>query len=194
VNWSDPTIPDLGDEEAFGRDPILEETLRNLVRQEGIQTVVETGTWRGYTAKRFADFVPTVHTIEANEALRYQAVKNVEGKCVCHEGISFEVMRYLIPTIKKPALYYLDAHWERDWPLLAEIKTIARLDPGPALIVIHDCQVPDHPEFGFDSYGGQPLNLEYVLPALKLLKWKWLPVYNSEAEGHKRGVLFVVPV
>lgn len=184
--------------EAFGRDPILERTIRGLVAEHGIKTVIETGSWRGYTTRRFSEFVGEIHSIEANP----ETLDIAERNCIdtsnvwLHEGESQHLIRGIIRPrlgrLNHPVLYYLDAHWNKEWPLFDELEAIAELDHGPCVIVIHDAQVPGK-DFGFDSYGGQALTFDFVRPYLDKLKFKWTHFFNSEADGHRRGVLFVVP-
>ncbi len=186
---------DLGVAEAFGRDPVLEQRLRDLVARHSIRTVVETGSWRGYTARRFSEFVENVFTIDVDPLMRdvTMATNADRDNVMALRGNSPSVLAGLIPGLPAPMLYYLDAHWNDDWPLLDEIETISRQDAGPAVIVIHDVRVPDT-DLGFDSYGGTALTFELVKPLLDKLQWRWMHSFNDEtAQGHRRGVLFVEP-
>lgn len=98
------------------------------------EVFVETGTYLGNTSSGASHFFREVHTIELDEKLyekarvRFQNVKNV----TCHQGNSPDVLRALAPSIKEPALFYLDAHWsggvtahgDVEAPLLEEIEVI----------------------------------------------------------------------
>jgi hypothetical protein len=194
---------DLGMAEAFGRDPVLEGMVRQLVAEQNIRTVVETGSWRGYTTRRFAEFVNEVFTIESESMVRRLAALTLSG-CSNVEIIAGDSARELPRLIhalvnsivalhRRPMLYYLDAHWENDWPILQEIDAIARLDDR-CCIIIHDCKVPNCPGLGFDSYNGQELTFEFVRPILDRLRFRWRHYFNDDsAQGHRRGALFVVP-
>lgn len=184
---------DLGMDEAFGRDGHLESAMRKLVAGHRILTVVETGSWRGYTTRRFAEFVPRVHTIELDPEMARAARETLldTANATVHDGSSAHLLPELIPNLSRPVLYYLDAHWYRDWPLFEELESIARL-AGECVIVIHDVKVPGK-DFGFDSYGGRALTFELVKPYLDKLPFKWRHSFNEEAEGHRRGVLFITP-
>lgn len=186
--------PDIGMAEAFGRDPILEASVRQLVRDHRIVTCVETGSWRGYTAARFAQFVEGVYTIELEPLLHAWTRRTLAHapNATAHLGNSSEMLRSLIPGVRKPAIYYLDAHWNDYWPILDELAAIAELDAGPCVIVVHDVQVPDR-DFKFDTYAGQPLNFEYMKPQLDRLKFKWKHSFNRDAAGYRIGALFVEP-
>jgi hypothetical protein len=186
---------DLGMAEAFGRDPVLEALVRQVVTEHEIRTIVETGTWRGYTTRRFAEFVANVFTIESDPSLWHLATATLVDKpnVTLFQGRSQSLLRNLIPALLKPALYYLDAHWENDWPILQELDAIAELD-ARCCIIIHDCKVPTCPGLGFDSYNGQELTLEFVRPMLDRLRFPWRHYFNDDsAQGHRRGALFIVP-
>lgn len=78
----------------------------------------------------------------------------------------------LAPEIKRQQLdnnylFFLDAHWGKDWPLREELKVIRQLKKY--LIVIDDFMVPGKSDpsfpqgpFGFDVYRGQILNWTYI--------------------------------
>jgi hypothetical protein len=64
-------------------------------------------------------------------------------------------------------MFYLDAHWERYWPLRDELKQVLRLDSS--VVVIDDFFVPGrsdnsrpHGDFGFDFYAGRILDWAYI--------------------------------
>lgn len=186
---------DLGMAEAFVRDRHLEAKFRQLVKDYGIQTIIETGTWRGYTARRMAEFVGEVHTIEKNPELFRMAMETLAGL----ENVSpyLSDSRENLSTIinygaNHPILYYIDAHWGDDWPLFEELEIIAANDPR-CVIVIHDIQVPGK-DFKYDTYNGQALTFELVKPYLDKLQFPWRHEFNAEAEGHRVGACFILPI
>ena len=182
---------DLGMAEAFGRDPILAETVHGLIEKHGIWRAVETGTWRGYTTRALSQMVEYVAAIEIDPLMCEEAQRTTCDRIniTFFRGDSAK----LLPSLAGAGvLFYLDAHWFNEWPLFDELDAIAE-DGRPCVIVVHDCQVPDHPEFGFDSYGGVPLTFDLLKPYLDKLKFPWRHSFNSEAQGHRRGVLFIEP-
>lgn len=193
---------DLGMADAFVRDRHLEAKFRQLVKDYKIQTVIETGTWRGYTARKLSHFVPSVITIEKDDALfkmALETVRGIQGIALINDD-SRNAISLLLGVTKakgwwikpdKPILYYLDAHWGDDWPLFEELEIIAANDPR-CVIVIHDIKVPGKP-FKFDTYNGQALTFELVEPYLAKLRFPWRHEFNTEAEGHKVGALFITP-
>lgn len=182
--------------DAFGRDPVLEQRIRQLVREHNIKTVVETGTWRGYTTRRFCEFVSWVFTIESvvpTWQLAHETLYETSNVTI-ELGDSAKVLPTLArhPCFQRPVLYYLDAHWHDEWPLPNEIEAIANMG-DECVIVVHDCMVPNT-DLQYDSYGGQLLTFEFLKPLLDKLHFPWRYSFNDEtAQGHRRGCLFVEP-
>lgn len=61
-------------------------------------------------------------------------------------------------------IFFLDAHWEKYWPLLDELKIIKKYG-FECPIIIHDFYIPDgkgNSKFCYDSYEDQNLDLNYV--------------------------------
>jgi len=98
------------------------------------------------------------------------------------------------PMLKiKRILFFLDAHWDDYCPLLDELKLIADNNLEP-VIAIHDFKVPDCPLLGFDSYKGQDYDFDWIKPSIeKIYPDGYVVEYNNEAEGAKRGVIFIYP-
>ena len=182
--------------EKFAFDTLLEEKIEELVVEYDIKSIVETGTWIGGTARAFAGMVENVYTVEVNPQFYSQAqqilaplpnVKQFLGKAQ-------DILPAILPLVAKPTLYYLDAHWHGSHPLPEELEIVVAHDPSP-VIVMHDFQVPGHPELKFDPRpNGKPYCFEWIEPQLCKIKTPWTYFYNTEAVGCKVGVLFVVPM
>jgi hypothetical protein len=183
------------DGQAFAGDGLLAAEVAWLVSRYGIRSAVETGTHQGVTARALAALVARVHTIEISQDLYAEAQERLADVLNVRQylGASPDVLPGLLPGIERPALYYLDAHWNGSYPLPQELEIIARHDPQP-VIVMHDMQVPGHPEFHFDPRpDDSPYSYEWVAPVLAGIQRPWLRYWNSRAEGLRVGVLFVVP-
>ena len=64
-------------------------------------------------------------------------------------------------------IFYLDAHWNADLPLVEEVDLIFGACPSAA-VMIDDFEVPGDAGYGFDSYGpGLTLNASYVAAAVR---------------------------
>lgn len=178
-------------------DLVMQAEFRRIIAERGIKVIVETGVHHGLSTVILSKMVPLVFGVENNLNSVYVAANSlrqggVHNAVLC-AGSSPAVLKALSPVLPEETLYFLDAHWQAYWPLLDEI---AALRPGAGVIIIHDFQVPGHPELGFDSYGGRDLNHDYVRSALS----QWSPgyrlVYNERTEGcdpHPRGCAYVFP-
>ena len=179
----------------FGNDPFVRDEVLRLIDTHGIRTVIETGTFLGYTARALARTGAAVHTIESDHERYLAAVANLRGypTVSVYEGPSEWTMPGVTVVYPGPFLFYLDAHWP-DSPVLDELAVIAELAPD-SVIVIHDVKNPFHPEYGFDTYGETVLDIDYLRDALaKCFTVPWREHYNDEAAGNRVGVLYVEPV
>lgn len=181
-----------------------------LVRKYDVQTVVETGTYLGESTVEFARRVGKVETIDVNGGYLKQAKERVErarvsGVVGFHYGNSAKEIPKVIGHLER-YLYFLDAHWGDYWPLLHELRAIARMRSAGRLmkvpvILIHDFCVPGSPKLGYDTWKdpdtGQQrvLNWEYVERDVLNVCRKYVVSMNhqDQAEGHMRGILRCEP-
>lgn len=187
MSATDPTALD---------DTIMHNRIKQIVEECSIKVIVETGIYHGLSTIMLADMVPLVYAVDNNPnniAISFTNIFNA-GKAniaMCW-GNSPNVLTTLMPHLPDETLFILDAHWEAYWPLLDEIDAIHRED---GIIVVHDMQVPEHPELGYDAYGGQVLCYDYLKNTLT----NWSPShrieYNEKSEGTllPRGVAYIFP-
>lgn len=180
---------------AFNQDKILQELMREWVKKYNISLIVETGTFRGDTSEFLASITEKVITIESNHTYysesrkKLATVKNIE----MHLGDSAKLIRSLNYATNGRVLFFLDAHWGPEWPLLGELESIAKLGLKP-VILIHDFKVPNHPEFGYDVYGGQSCEWGYVESHVNAIYGHNVDkAYPERAEGSKRGWILLTP-
>lgn len=147
-------------------DRFLRQELDKLLKSHSIDTIVETGTYKGRSTGILASTGKKVITIEVNKQWHDEA-KNSNSH---HTNIDFylgssqEVISRVIPENAKNILFFLDAHWGEYWPLLDELSEIQKKNIKP-IIIIHDFFVPGpdgRPRFGYDRYKDKILNYEYV--------------------------------
>jgi len=206
-------------------DPLAHEAFQKFQAQYRFGTIVETGTNLGKGALHCSLYRGQVCTIEVNASFRNQAVLNmqqngyqiaqvtsgerhdeivliksrVEGirAIFSYLGSSEKVMDWLLTQNRfpRPYLFYLDAHWENYWPLLDELKVIAKHGLSDSCIIIHDFQVPGQPTFGFDVYKGQPLNIDYIRQDLFAINPNYVTFYNEKVTPGPsgRGIFYAVP-
>ena len=185
--------------ESFNRDMIVADTVVQLVKDLNIDCIVETGTYAGKTTAFLAEEFPSLelYTAEVQFETFLIAEKNLKQFSNCKQfcGSSEQILEKLLPTLTgKRVLFYLDAHWQDYWPLLDELKEIAKTHNNTCCIVIDDFQVPNRP-FKYDSYKNQPLNLQYVKQELKNIYTSPFSFYNDKTTRQPTAVgkLYCIP-
>ncbi len=116
-----------------------------LKESAGTRHFVETGTFRGDTARWAAGHFDEVVTIELSPAYHAAAVKRFAGEPRVRPlaGGSPEVLAELVPGLAAPALFWLDAHWsgldtsgrDHECPLLEELAVINQSPVGHIVLV-----------------------------------------------------------
>ena len=180
----------------FPLDAFFCARVKEIVEEYGITTIVETGVDRGSSTVFFATLVDKVYGIEImQESIDFATNRLVDYGLTNVELIKGNSPIVLLSLMHKidasKTLFFLDAHWGAYWPLLDEIDTISR---NKGVLIIHDAQVPDRPDFGFDTWNGNILNYDYVKDALT----DWSPThkveYSKEHHCHMpRGTMYVFP-
>ncbi len=127
-------------------DEIAVKKFGELVKENKIKSVFETGTWKGQGTTWLLEYVDEVYTIEIDQVFYMEAQKNwkEEGWKETHkeraENISYtvfekdnkkihhffgdspEVMDIILTDkkeiVSRPCLFYLDAHWDWNQPQL----------------------------------------------------------------------------
>ncbi len=144
---------------------------KELVEHFEIDTIVETGTFRGFTTGLLAGMFPNlkIYTCEINNINYLKARKNLAKykNVTIFKGTSPKFLAYLLDNKKigNKTLFYLDAHWLDDWPLEEEMKTIStRLNQ--AVVIIDDFKVPGDEKFAFDKYGSKECAIPMVIGSI----------------------------
>jgi dTDP-4-dehydrorhamnose 3,5-epimerase len=174
-------------------DPYFRDTLREIIVRFQISTVVETGVNDGKSTVIFCRMAPKVIGIDidpeaikrADARLKAAGLKNYQ----LGTGDSRVALQELRPKLPAETLYFLDAHWGGNWPILEEIDALPR---GRGIIVVHDIMVPGR-NFGSDNFQGLVLDHDYLRPTL--LNWSpnYQLRYNDLAGGGYRGIAYVFP-
>jgi hypothetical protein len=139
-----------------GKDPrpsaMKREVLCSTVRQRGLHTLVETGTFRGDTVRALRSSFRTIYSIELDDGLYQEAVHRCRNQRNARllRGDSAVLMPHVLRELRDPALSWLDAHWsgletatsDLETPILAELKAI--LAGAPVGSVVH---IDDHRNF-----------------------------------------------
>ena len=180
----------------FNGDTYIEAEFIKLRDRFNISTVIETGTCLGYTTLWLAKNFDKVYTIELNKEycelarakfLQYPNITSIHGN-------SEDMLRHL--RIDGNAMFFLDAHWGNQCPLLGELHAIQRMGIKP-VIAIHDFYVPGE-KLGYDHFNGQKFCVEWIKSSLDKIygENKYFYDYNCEDEstGARRGIIYIYPV
>lgn len=157
---------------AFNYAPELTPLFASLKKNYQIDAVVETGTFYGASTAIFSLLFDEVHTIEVLPSTFAIALENLKGypNVHCHLGHSAPTLLTVLELLKKKrVLFYLDAHWYDDFPLLQEITSISRTHRDNCIIVIDDFKVPDRDDIDYDKYPSGQCSLEYIENSLRRL-------------------------
>ena len=176
----------------------LRDRLAQIISERKIEAVVETGLNDGQSTLAFCKIAPKVYGIDYDPACVNCTINRLKEAGVTNGevllGNSPDVLRDLMPRINPSnTLFFLDAHWGGECPILEEIAAIPR-DQG--VLVFHDFQVPGK-DFGWDHMliKGQyfPLNYDFLRPSLI----DWSPTHEIEyakaVSASSRGFAFVYP-
>lgn len=153
---------------------------------------IETGTYHGKTTfGALRDFIE-IHTIELSEEWYEKAVEQFKGYAHvhCHHGDSAKVLSKILPGIKEPVLFYLDAHYSggttamgsEQNPLLRELEIIGKR-PYEDIIFIDDLEqmgregtmgTKGHPFYPPSQFDWRDITRESIERALgrKILNWE----------------------
>lgn len=144
----------------FGNPPphrLKQAVLRRYARQFGIRILVETGTYRGDMVQAMRAHFDSIYSIELSAELHAAAVARFAGvdSVTLLQGDSGSVLGQLVPTLKQPALFWLDGHYSGDitargdevTPVMAELAHVLA-SPLGHVVLIDDGRLFD----GSDGY------------------------------------------
>jgi hypothetical protein len=184
---------ELNGQVPFEGDTYIGLELIKLKDKFNLKTCIETGTQFGSTTKALAEIFDKVTTIEAeHDYLKIAKEKVKAGNVTFIEGKSEE----MLPGVNGDnVLYYLDAHGCNigGCPLKKELEIIARKNHKNVCIAIHDFKVPDK-DFGFDTYDYELKIEEIESYLINIYKSGFKYHYNEEADGAKRGIIYIYPL
>lgn len=113
-------------------DPVTKKriAIREYADRFGIRVLVETGTNYGETLEKVKDCFDELHSIELNRELWEKAKERfkIDRKIHLYCGDSGIRLEFVIDAIKKPCLFWIDAHlekegeWKGKWTLITPIE------------------------------------------------------------------------
>lgn len=87
-------------------------------------------------------------------------------------------------------LFYLDAHWGSRLPLSDEVGLVAT-NWSDSVVVIDDFKVPADEDYGFDTYGAQTLDLQYISPLDRFYQVAFPARPGNQESGARRGAVIL---
>lgn len=179
-------------------DKFLLEEFNNFIWKYGINRIVETGTYLGWSTKILCGYGVPVDSVEINTEFYNYTVKNLNyDNLRLHNTNSIEFLKSLEIKENDKFLFFIDSHWDPEpLPLLDELEMISQKGLKP-VIIIHDFFVPDEnnlPKFGYDKYGEQTLCLDFIAEKLKKIYGSFEYHYNKEVDSVNSGVIFIYPI
>ncbi len=164
---------------ALHGDQIQKEIFKIIGREIKPSSIIETGTFLGYSTELFAKIFPNleIYTCEINKEFYLKAKKNLK------KFLENKVLG------ERP-LFYLDAHSYDKWPLKKEIEIISKKLKS-AIIIIDDFKVPEDNRFSFDAYDEGECSIEYIKPFMNP-KQKYNLIYPNygRKEAFKKNILY----
>lgn len=170
---------------AFNHDLVVQSEIKKIIEWFNITQVIETGTYIGYSTSFFSDYGCDVQTIEINKQFYDTAVNNlkIRSNVKCHLGSSEELLPSILESLpKKLTLFYLDAHWEDNWPLLKEIEIIGKYFKDNNIIVIDDFYVPNR-KLQYDMYKGIKNDMDMIKDVLPYAYSDYVYYYNDRSDN-----------
>lgn len=128
-----------------------QELMKLYAKHYGIDTLVETGTYLGQMVEACMDNFKTIHSIELSDELHARAKKKfARNRSVkLHKGDSGEMLAKVLKSLKKPAIFWLDAHYSEgitakgilNTPILEELDGIFKHRIKGHVILVDDARI-----------------------------------------------------
>src|SRR5262249_15537365 len=86
-------------------------TVLEYARRYGLRILVETGTYYGEMVAAMKNHFDEIHSVEYDSRLAQRAQKKFarQHHIHIHEGDSQQVVPEILPSLREPALFWLDA-------------------------------------------------------------------------------------
>lgn len=180
----------------FNLAPELSSYFNYLKETFDIEAAFETGTWQAETTKCLSLLFDEVHTVEVQVDVFEKALGSLKpySNAEVHFGNSPDILRQVLPSLQGTrTLFYLDAHWFSDWPLLEELDCISKTHRDNCIIVIDDFKVPDRADIPYDAYGIHECSYEYVRDYMTKIFSSYVYYYVIPKSIWSRAKLVVIP-
>lgn len=154
--------------------------ISKLTFNEIPQVSIETGTYRGDSTLKIARFFKKTYTIELSEKwynVSKSRLRNIDN-VICYHGDSVDVLYTLLPTIKEPVVFFLDAHYSggdtefgrEEVPLLRELELICHRAEKDIIIIddlcllgrMGDCGLKGDPVFPLMKFDWRNITIRKI--------------------------------
>ncbi len=156
-----------------------------------IESIIETGTHIGATTRVLSLLAERVWTMDIAD--NGVVVPPNVTKLI---GDSAKLLPEILRKATGIVLLFLDAHeYGVSTAIRGELHAVLASNRFDSVIVVHDFVVPTpNANLGFDTYPDGPLDLKYISDQITPFLIRGYRFYfNFQAEGDRRGVLFLVP-
>jgi hypothetical protein len=181
-------------------DKFVFKTFGELIEKFKIKKIIETGTYKGWSALELSKFGLPVHTIEFMQDWHNDSVEYLKecNNVTTYLGNSTEHLDKILEENEEGVLIFLDSHWYGFSPIMEEFKVIHNKKLKNPVIIIHDFFVPDehgNHKFGFDIYQNLGvLNFALIEESINnIYNNRFDYHYNSEIDPLNAGVIYIYP-
>jgi len=125
-------------------------TLLQTAKKYHLKVFIETGTYLGYTVQMTRSRFDKVYTIELDKELAKRAKRIFahNKRVTVIQGDSGKELKKILHKTKKPALFWLDAHYSggvtskggKETPIVEELKVIAKHKIKSHVILVDDAR------------------------------------------------------
>jgi hypothetical protein len=153
-----------------------------------LNVLVETGTYLGDMVEAQKNNFASIYSIELSDKLYERALKRFSGQDKVHllKGDSGLMLREVVSSLKRPALFWLDGHYsggitalgEKECPVNEELQAIFKTD-HPHVILIDDARM-------FNGKQGYP-----TIDEIKEIIEQYNKTYSTEV---KDDIIRLTPV
>jgi predicted O-methyltransferase YrrM len=181
----------------FNQAPEILNVIVYLKKRYKLQDAVETGTYQGNTSKALSMLFDKVYTIEVTENSYQNSQKSLASSDNIELifGSSEQKLDELLPNLtNRRILFYLDAHWDQNWPILKELSAISKTHKDNCVIIIDDVQVPGYSSIAYDSHQGEALSYDYIKEVIGQVFTNHSVHYALPSDYNKRAKMILIPV
>lgn len=172
---------------------VKQQTLRLYARRFNIRTFIETGTFFGDTIAELLDEFELLISIELDPVLHNKSQQRFAGESKVRIllGDSGVLLGDVVPSLKGPALFWLDAHYSGSVTARGETETPIQRELSIVLgdkRFEHSVLVDDARDFG--SRGYPPISVVEAMVTMQRPRWEMIVVNDVIHIGSPRQIVY----